>query len=87
MKSAPLRLLLVLIAAGLACTTSPLGRRQLKLFSPDEMDAMGIAAFDRLEDAIHSLLNIGRLGIVQGPQQLQIRGSEKQSAGDKLAGV
>jgi predicted Zn-dependent protease len=48
MKRAPLRLLLVLIAAGLACTTSPLGRRQLKLFSPDEMDAMGIAAFDQL---------------------------------------
>jgi predicted Zn-dependent protease len=48
MKRASLHLLLVLIAVGLACTTSPLGRRQLKLVSSDEMDAMGIAAFDQL---------------------------------------
>lgn len=48
MKRTTLRLLLVVVAAGLACTTSPLGRRQLKLVPADEMDAMGIAAFDQI---------------------------------------
>jgi predicted Zn-dependent protease len=32
-----------------ACATSPLGRRQLMLFSDDQIDAMGIDSFDHLK--------------------------------------
>jgi len=35
-----------------ACTTSPLGRRQLKLHSSDEMARMGIASFDTIKQQV-----------------------------------
>jgi len=38
-----------LLALALACTTSPLGRRQLKLFPDSEMNQMGLAAFDEMK--------------------------------------
>jgi predicted Zn-dependent protease len=41
--------ILVLAAALVAaCATSPLGRRQLRLFPEAEMDAMGAAAYDKM---------------------------------------
>lgn len=47
------RLTTVLLFAGLAaCATSPLGRRQLMLFPDAEMDAMGVAAYDKLKTEI-----------------------------------
>lgn len=42
-------LALILVAAVAACATSPLGRRQIMLASPDEMNQMGIAAFTQLK--------------------------------------
>ena len=36
--------------AGVACATTPLGRRQLVLFPETEMAAMGVAAYDKLKD-------------------------------------
>ncbi len=33
-----------------ACTTSPTGRRQLKLYPADQMNEMGIQAFDSMKD-------------------------------------
>jgi len=38
-----------LLALLSACATSPLGRSQLKLFPDTEMDAMGVAAYDKLK--------------------------------------
>jgi predicted Zn-dependent protease len=38
-----------LAGALLACATSPLGRRQLRLFPDDQMSEMGIAAYDKMK--------------------------------------
>lgn len=38
-----------LLALALACATSPLGRKQLKLFPDSEMNQMGLAAFDEMK--------------------------------------
>lgn len=45
------RLVVLLLAASLvaACSTSPLGRRQLKLVSSDQMSEMGIASFTEMK--------------------------------------
>jgi predicted Zn-dependent protease len=45
------RLLLAVLIAVLvaACATSPLGRRQLKLVSDEQMDQMGVASFTQLK--------------------------------------
>lgn len=40
---------MVLACAGLACATSPTGRRQIMLVSDNQMDQMGVAAFDQLK--------------------------------------
>lgn len=61
MSLEPLRswIRLAVVAAALAsmltltaCTTSPLGRRQLKLHSGDEMTRMGIASFDTIKQQV-----------------------------------
>jgi predicted Zn-dependent protease len=39
----------LLAAATLACATSPMGRSQLVLFPADEMDRMGVTAYDKLK--------------------------------------
>lgn len=46
--------LVTLILMGLvaACATSPLGRRQLILVSPGEMDAMGAASFNEMQKKV-----------------------------------
>jgi predicted Zn-dependent protease len=44
---------IVLTALALAaCTTSPLGRRQLKLFPESQMAQMGLAAFDKMKQEV-----------------------------------
>ena len=44
------RILSVFLACVLlACATSPLGRRQLRLFPDDQMSQMGIAAYDKMK--------------------------------------
>lgn len=43
-------LLIAVIQALSACATSPLGRRQLTLFSEVQMTQMGIAAFDQVKE-------------------------------------
>ena len=40
---------LVVATLGVACATTPLGRRQLVLFPETEMAAMGVAAYDKLK--------------------------------------
>ena len=40
---------LVLACGALACATSPLGRRQLKLVPESQMDSMGVQAFDEMK--------------------------------------
>jgi len=45
----PHRAALAAALVGLACATTPLGRRQLVLFPEPEMAAMGVAAFDKLK--------------------------------------
>ena len=40
---------LIVLAFLSACATSPLGRRQLRLFPASEVDAMGVAAFAKLK--------------------------------------
>ncbi|MEW6296468.1 MAG: M48 family metallopeptidase [Thermodesulfobacteriota bacterium] len=40
---------LVMVVCVVACTTSPLGRTQLKFFPPGEVVAMGAAAFDKIK--------------------------------------
>lgn len=42
-------LLVVLLTLVAACATSPTGRRQLKLYPEDQMDAMGVQSFDTLK--------------------------------------
>ena len=41
--------ILIVLAFLSACATSPLGRRQLRLFPASEVNAMGVAAFAKLE--------------------------------------
>jgi len=41
-----------LAGALLACATSPLGRRQLRLFPDQQMSQMGIAAYDKMKQEI-----------------------------------
>jgi predicted Zn-dependent protease len=48
MRLRPLALLLVALLL-VACTSSPLGRKQLILVPTDQMNAMGVAAFDDLK--------------------------------------
>jgi predicted Zn-dependent protease len=40
------------IGVAAACATSPLGRSQLMLYSEQEMDAMGLAAYDKLKQEV-----------------------------------
>ena len=46
----PIRLIVVLgmLATTAGCGTSPTGRNQLLVFSPDELDAMGVQAFEEI---------------------------------------
>jgi predicted Zn-dependent protease len=46
---APLLLLAVLLGLAAACAISPTGRRQLMLFSEDQMAQMGIQSFDAIK--------------------------------------
>ena len=39
---------LAVLAAAAGCGTSPTGRNQLLVFSPDELDAMGVQAFEEM---------------------------------------
>jgi predicted Zn-dependent protease len=43
------RLWLLGVALLAACVTSPLGRRQLRLFPESQMDAMGVAAYGKMQ--------------------------------------
>ena len=45
----PRALVVVITALVLACATSPLGRRQLRLFPEADMDAMGVQAYEQIK--------------------------------------
>jgi len=48
-RMTPRALVVVITALVLACATSPLGRRQLRLFPEADMDAMGVQAYEQIK--------------------------------------
>lgn len=54
MRSASIRIAVLVIMSGLllACTSSPLGRKQLLLVPNDQMNGMGLAAFEEMKGTL-----------------------------------
>lgn len=63
MKRAVIIAVVVLIIA--ACATSPTGRRQLQLFPAQQMDSMGVQAYQEMRDQAPTLQSGESVGYVQ----------------------